>query len=243
MRESGRGTVPTVMKIRAWLQYAGCGAGLLLCGCGGGAPANPAPVASALAGNWLIVGPMPTNEFELGAPTTGFRLAMTFDVNGNNVVAGGFGSNSCGNVGGAFSIPSVMTGTIAADGGFSLQTQPNFPLGMMSIQGTVPKSNGAPWSGNYTVSFSPPFPTPPCQTSATGAFTATSFPLVNGVYAGTASATTSVSGVLTTTTMALQVALQQGGTETNPRGGTLTSNVVLTGASRFRAHPVSARGP
>jgi hypothetical protein len=28
----------------------------------------------------------------------GFRLAMTFDVTGNNIVAGGFGNNFCDNI-------------------------------------------------------------------------------------------------------------------------------------------------
>jgi hypothetical protein len=65
-----------------------CGFGLLLCGCGGGS-APVAPAVSPLAGNWLIVGPMPTDEFPLPA-ASGFRLAMTFDVTGNKIVASGF---------------------------------------------------------------------------------------------------------------------------------------------------------
>jgi hypothetical protein len=39
--------------------------------------------------SFLIVGPMPTNGIQFPPPPSGFRLAMTFDVTGNNVIAGG----------------------------------------------------------------------------------------------------------------------------------------------------------
>ncbi len=54
------------------------------------------PAVSPLAGNWLITGPMPTNVLQL-APLSGFRLAMTFDVTGNNLKASGFTNQPCSN--------------------------------------------------------------------------------------------------------------------------------------------------
>src|SRR5580765_3123787 len=70
---------------------------VLLAGCGSGsAPQSTAQVSaspgSTLAGNWLIVGPMPTNGL---SPASGFRLALTFDVTGDRVVAGGFANDAC----------------------------------------------------------------------------------------------------------------------------------------------------
>ena len=70
-----------------------CGIGLLLVGCSGGhAPVVPAQ--SPLAGNWLIVGPMPipTDEFQF---RYGFRFALTVDVLDSQVFAAGFGNTGC----------------------------------------------------------------------------------------------------------------------------------------------------
>lgn len=231
------------MKLRAWFSFAACGAGLLLSGCGGSAPASPAPVApavSALAGNWLIAGPMPTNGFN---ESPGFRLALTFDVTGNNVTASGFGSNSCSNAESSFGFGSLATGTIAADGSFSLQTPSSFPDLAMSIQGNVPKVTGSPWVGSYTVSLAPPRVPVTCDTNVTGTFTATPFPLVSGVYAGTGTTSAIVNGVLTTSPIAFQVTLHQGGTVTNPVTGTsLSSNSALSGSIRVQGSPCFTSG-
>src|SRR5260370_5853894 len=170
------------MKIWAWLSFTACGMGLLLCGCGGGSvPA--ATAVNPLAGNWLIVGPMPTNGFGL---SPGFRLALTVDVLENQLFAAGFGNDSCGNLAGSFAFPAGATGTIATDGTFSLQTLPGNSVASLSLQGTVPKGNDVPWPGNYTITFSPAVlgtPGQGCESTLTGAFTAISFPVVNGVYA------------------------------------------------------------
>ena len=115
------------MKLPAWVFIAACGVGSLLSGCGGGS-SSP----SALAGNWLIVGPMPTNQLQLPPATSGFELAMTFDVTGNNIVGAGFVSAPCqqtsspillGTVGVLFE--TGASGTVAADGSFSVQTSAN----------------------------------------------------------------------------------------------------------------------
>src|SRR5882724_5434790 len=140
------------MKIWAWLSFTACGMGLLLCGCGGGsAPASPkpvAPAANALAGNWLLVGPMPTNEISFPPPPSGFRLAMTFDVTGNNIVASGFVNGYCTPqstspiVNASFEFGAAASGTIAADGSFTVQSPGNVPIDSLSIQGKVPQANG-----------------------------------------------------------------------------------------------------
>jgi hypothetical protein len=222
------------MKTWALLSFTACGISLPLCGCGGGsAPAVPvAPAVSPLAGNWLIVGPMPANGL---VSSTGFRLALTFDVNGSNVTAAGFGNDSCGNAESSFGFGSLATGTIAADGSFTLQTPANFPEGTISIQGTVPKASDSSWQGSYTVSFNAPLVPSTCDTTLTGTFTATPFPLVSGVYGGTGSSQTVVNGVLTTTPLTFQVTLQQGGTVATPiPGGTFTSKSVLVGSIRVQ---------
>jgi hypothetical protein len=51
---------------------------------------------------------MPTNEIQFPPLPSGFRLAMNFDVTGNNVVAGGFGSNFCDNVESGFEFGSAV---------------------------------------------------------------------------------------------------------------------------------------
>jgi hypothetical protein len=230
------------MKTWALLSFTASGIGLLLCGCGGGSvpPASVVPPVSPLAGNWLIVGPMPTNGLVV---STGFRLALTFDVSGSNITAAGFGNDSCGNAESSFGFGSLATGTIAADGSFILQTPANFPEGTISIQGTVPKASDSSWQGNYTVSFNAPLVPSTCDTTLTGTFTATPFPLVSGVYAGTGSSQTMINGVLMTTPLTFQVTLQQGGTAATPiPGGSLTSNSVLAGSIRVQGFPCFSSG-
>jgi hypothetical protein len=228
------------MKISALLSFTACGIGLFLSGCGGGSvPAAPvAPAVSPLAGNWLIVGPMPTNEITF--PTTGgFGLAMSFDVTGNDVVATGFASGSCAPqptspfVKGAFSFGATVTGTIAADGSFTLQSPGNVPIDSLSILGKVPQANGGQFLGSYSESFNSP--TGRCTANYSGIFTATSFPLVSGVYTGTGSTQTITNGVSSMTPISVQVTLQQGGTVTNRVTGISTpSSIALTGSIRVQ---------
>jgi hypothetical protein len=230
------------MKIWAWLSFTACEMGLLLCGCGGGStPAPVAPAANPLAGNWLLVGPMPTNEIN---PTGGFRLAMTFDVTGNNIVAAGFGSNFCDKVESGFEFGCLVAGTVASDGSFTLATPANDSFEKISIKGTVPQASGEPWSGSYAVSLTSRF-SPSCDANLSGTFTATSFPLVNGVYVGTGSALAGLNGVPAVAPITFQVTLQQGGMVTNPRNGatsTFFSNAVLTGSIRVQGSPCFSSG-
>ena len=225
------------MKIWAWLSFAACGIGLLLCGCGGGS--TPAAV-SPLAGNWLLVGPMPTNEISFPPPmSSGVRLAMTFDVAGDQVIAGGFGNSFCDNNQASFAFGGVAAGILAKDGSFTA-TPANSPLDTVSIKGTAPQKSGEPWSGSYTVSLGGPL-APACDANLSGTFTATSFPLVSGVYVGTGSTTVGTNAVPVT----VQVTLQQGGRVTNPGNGTASnyfSNTLLTGSIKVQGSPCFSSG-
>jgi hypothetical protein len=219
--------------------------GVFLSGCGGVPAAPVAPKVSPLAGNWLIVGPMPTNEIQLPPVTSAFRLAMTFDVIGNNVVAGGFGSNSCDNVGSGFEFGSVgaVTGTVASDGSFTLATPTMSSLETISIQGTVPQASGGSWSGSYALSLGGHAPA--CDMNLSGTFTATSFPLVSGTYVGTGSTLAGLNGGPTATPITFQVTLKQGGTLTNPGNGaasTYFSNLALTGSIKVQGSPCFSSG-
>jgi hypothetical protein len=228
------------MKIWALLSFMACGIELLLVGCSGGhAPVVPAQ--SPLAGNWLIVGPMPLNEIEV---QPGFRLAMTVDVLDNHLFADGYGNSPCGNLTESFVFPAGATGTIATDGTFSLQTLANSSGVSLSIQGMVPKANDLPWPGNYTFSITPP----PvfgqgCESPLTGAFTAISFPLVNGVYAGKATGQVSLNGVSGLTSITAQMVLQQGVVATDSGSGkSYLNNIGLTGSIRVLGSPCFSAG-
>jgi hypothetical protein len=235
------------MKVFALLSFTAFGVGLLLCGCGGGS-VPPAPV-SPLGGNWLIVGPMPTDQLQFPPVTEGFSLAMTFDVTGNNIAALGYAIMPCQPA--SSSPPPILVpvsvsseislnGTAAADGSFSLQTPANFPVGSMSIQGRASRTNDGEWPGSYTVSLNPTFG-PPCTGSFAGTFTATSFPLIDGVYVGTGSLLTSVNH--TGTPVTVQMTLKQGGTVVDQvTGKPFSSNLALTGSVRIQGAPCFTSG-
>jgi hypothetical protein len=164
---------------------------------------------------------------------------MTFDVVGNQVIAGGFGSNYCDNVQASFTFGGVAAGILAADGSFTAAPA-NSPLEAISIKGTAPKASREPWSGSYTVSLGGPF-APACDANLSGTFTATSFPLVSGVYVGTGSTMVGTKAVPVT----LQVTLQQGGTVTNPGNGAASnyfSNALLTGNIKVQGSPCFSSG-
>jgi hypothetical protein len=232
------------MKIWALLSFTACGISLLLCGCGGGsAPAAVSP----LAGNWLLVGPMPTNEISFPPtppPLSGVRLAMTFDVVGNQVIAGGFGNNFCDNSQGSFEFGDVAAGILAKDGSFTATSPTSAFDDTVSIKGTAPQKSGEPWSGSYTVSLGSAHP-PACDTNLSGTFTATSFPLVSGVYVGTGSTLAGLNGVSSGVPVTLQVVLQQGGTVTNPGNGAASnyfSNALLKGTIKLQGSPCFSSG-
>jgi len=172
-------------------------------------------------------------------------FAMTFDVIGNNIAAAGFANASCqpepslSPVSVPFG-PFAMTGPIAADGSFSVQIG-NFPAASVSIQGKAPLTHGDQWPGSYTTSLNPASE-PPCLGDSAGTFTATSFPLVNGVYAGAGSLDTLVNGVQESTPVSFQVTLKQGGTLPAVTGESIWSNMALTGSIRVQGAPCFTSG-
>jgi hypothetical protein len=182
---------------------------------------------------------MPT-EF----PSSGFQLTLTVDVLENKLFAAGFGNISCGDYSKPFTFPAGVTGTIATDGTFSLQSLPGNSAVSLSIQGTVPKANDAPWPGNYTFSFNPPLIGlfgGVCDSTLTGEFTATSFPLVSGVYAGTMTGVGS-NGV-PGTAISVQMLLQQGVMVTDsPSGKQYLNDIGLTGNIRVQGSSCLSAG-
>jgi hypothetical protein len=234
------------MTVRALSSFAVFGSFLI--GCGGGSPTQTAaPAVSPLAGNWLIVGPMPADIFTL--PGTGvFSLAMTFDVTDNNITASGYGSGFCASSSSppifnqAFSFGSLSTGVVAADGSFPLQTPQNIPGYSLSMQGRVPEINAEQFAGTYSASFNSTIGRG-CVGNSAGMFTATSFPLVNGVYNGAGNFQTLTDGVSTATPITIQVNLQQGATVLDPATGiSKPSDIAIGGSIRVQGFPCFTSG-
>jgi hypothetical protein len=234
------------MRVWALLSFAVFGS--LLIGCGGGSPKQGAPAVSPLAGNWLIAGPLPTYGFT--APGTGvFSLAMTFDVTDNNITASGYASGFCASnstppvYNEAFSFDSLTTGVIAADGSFTLQTPQNIPDYSLSMQGKVPEINAEQFAGTYAATFNSPIG-PTCVGNSSGMFTATSFPLVSGVYTGTENFQTATNGIFSTASpITMQVSLQQGATVLDPTTGlSRPSNIAIGGNIHVQGFPCFTSG-
>ncbi len=180
---------PKVLSVLCVLVF-----GVWLSGCGGGATpatavtAEPSP--QLLNGNWLLAGTLPV----FGPPgISGFGIAAAFNVVGDQITGGLTGAQQCGNIGSSVTLGTV-TGTVAADGSFTLQT-PARPTGpsplTVTITGKVPSAPGAGWSGRYTIT-EPSANT--CPLPTTGAVAATAIPLLSGTYQGTASFLPSSSG-------------------------------------------------
>ncbi|MDE1175649.1 MAG: hypothetical protein PW789_03490 [Edaphobacter sp.] len=234
---------------------------MLLSGCGGStapvaapATATPVPVnpASALSGNWLITAAAPTESF---SSTSGekLRLALTVDVVGDNVVAAGYGNRFCGatlstGITGAIlnsGISTALSGTVAQDGTFNLQSQAGLPTAA-TIKGKAPGTLGSPWSGTYALTFmdfSSRF-LQGCNETVTDSFTATYLPLVGGVYVGTATPMPPLpSGSSTVGPMTVELTLQQGGTTTDVVSEkTISGNGVLTGSIKVQGSPCFTTG-
>jgi hypothetical protein len=187
---------------------------------------------------------MPTNQLQLPPATSGFELAMTFDVTGNNIVGAGFVSAPCqqtsspillGTVGVLFE--TGASGTVAADGSFSVQTSAN-SVGSISIQGKTPQTEAGEWPGSYTASINPSIG-PACMGSSAGPVSATSFPLISGVYAGAGT----INGSTGATPVSFQMTLQQGGTVVDQATGkSVSSNLALAGSIRFQGSPCFSSG-
>jgi hypothetical protein len=207
------------------------------------------PVASPLAGNWLITGPLPM----VGVPFTGmgsglFSLAMSFDVDGNNITASGYASGFCASSSSppifndAFSFNSLTTGVAAADGSFTLLTPQNTPIISLSLQGKVPRSNGDQFSGTYMASFNSTLARP-CFGSSSGMFTATPIPLVGGVYTGAGNFQTLTNANSTATPITMQLSLLQGASVLDPVTGlSKPSNIAIGGTIHVQGFPCFTSG-
>jgi hypothetical protein len=178
---------------------------------------------------------------------------MTFDVTGNKIEAAGLTNQPCSNQDPSSPIVAlgvwstdITDGVIAADGSFTLQTPDNISKNPLSIQGKVPEA-GDGWTGIYTASFAGPVQ-PACGGSYSGTVTATSFPLVSGVYVG-AGSSPSVPGT-PGKPVAFQLRLQQGGILTDSSKGismpsisVLTGSIQVSGSSCFSSGTIGQTSP
>jgi len=235
------------MNVRALFSLAVFGSFLI--GCGGGSPKPAAPAVSPLAGNWMITGPLPSTSIPFSGMGTGlFSLAMSFDVTGDNITASGYASGFCASAStppiynAAFSFGSLTTGVVAADGSFTLQTPQNTPVTSLLVQGKVPQMNSDQFSGTYMASFNSTIGRP-CVGNSAGMFTATSLPLVSGVYSGTGNFQTLTNGVSTATPITMQVSLKQGATVLDPATGlSKPSKIAIGGSIRVQGFPCFTSG-
>ncbi len=202
--------------------------------CGGGGSIGPLngcgtgqQSTSPLAGNWLIVGSMPT--FFPFPPSGTFNLAMTMDVVGENVTATSNEVISCSSTSPVLSFGTVEVGheagTIASDGAVSLETSQRGGAvagPILTIEGKLPQDAGGEWSGSYANGNQ----VASCLPESTGRFTAIQFPLVNGTYSGQSP----VVPESTLKPISIQMKLQQGGPVPNANGLLKNSLLGLTGS-------------
>ena len=208
-------------------------------GCGGGVPPAAAVAATSssnLRGNWLLAGPLPTAEPAFGNGSA-FGLAADFNVFGDQVFGALSQAGTCAN-GVSLSNAGFVVGNIAANGSFTLQT-PALPSGtppvtVVTIQGTVPQTAGAGWTGTYTITG----PSESCPSSLSGAITATPIPLLAGTFAGTANLQISGSLMVGSTVTApvptpVTVTLQQSAMDSTGASTPAESFMPLTGSIAF----------
>ncbi|HEY0307703.1 MAG TPA: hypothetical protein VGB94_06045 [Acidobacteriaceae bacterium] len=157
-------------------------AGLTACG------GNPiAPVSSTgyngLTGNWALAGERATNSFPL--------LSAVIFVNGTDVAALGNFMVPCSNAPspliGAVGGSMGLTGTLAADGTFTL-TSLVLPVGpgyspQITIKGSLPAAGSSTWNGTYSIIVTNSSST--CTANQSGSFTAQAIAPVSGTFAGT----------------------------------------------------------
>lgn len=177
-------------------------------------------------------------QVTLGSPSQGF--AISFDVKGDTITASGelsATSNGCGIFGVTYG--ALLTGTIAADGTFSVSSPPSAlssAAPAINVKGTVPTAAGQPFQGTYTLTASTLSINngPVCSLNQSGSFTATPVQDVTGTYAGTGGFQVSSGGLGGTTTtqpVTVSMALQQRGTLYGPTGAAgVTSALALSGS-------------
>ena len=204
--------------------FALCAVSLALLGCGA-SPVQSAATQAApvLSGDYLLAGSLPAPP--LTVPNVSFGLAATFNTIGSQVAAIYSVSIPCATNSFGFSGGGNLTGLLATDGSFTLQS---VSLGgatavQLTIKGFAPTATGAGWSGTYTLTTT----NTACPGTLTGIVNATAIAPVSGSYAGTASV--AASGSLTGLPVSVTGALQQGIPITNSYGDVLQTNVSLGG--------------
>jgi hypothetical protein len=218
--------------LRRWISAVVLIAGSVsLAGCGAVSGMNGAPVGAStnLVGNWLLAGSLPS----IGTPTPAATgVTATFDVTGTSVVGALTTQLPCGSSGFTADLGGVVSGTVAADGSFTLQT-PTIGLGgnTETIQGHVPTTAGGGWTGTYTIVISG------CGT-LTGQIAATPIPLIGGTFAGTTTLAPFGSPPVPVT---VTTNLLQGGNVTNG-SSTLYSAVFLGGTIAIAGSPCFTSG-
>lgn len=191
-------------------------------GCGSGiATSSPVSAATALKGNWLLLGTLPVSGPQFPLPTQ-FGLVMTLDVVNGHVFADASDFYPC-IASGAGGAGGLTPGTIAADGTFTLQTQQaagTTPTIVMTVHGTLPTTPGASWAGTYSATNANAGCVP-----VSGTFTAQPIQPVTGTFTGTGSLGPPNSVILTAPT--LTIMFQQGGPSTlDPPAGSSPVNSV-----------------
>ena len=207
-----------------------------LLGCGGSGPAAggtaPTPVVqSNLDGNWLLAGVLPSQPLSAGAA---FGLAMSFAVNGSEVVGSGSAQFVCNGIDSGLTFGAVVQGTIAAAGTFTARAPTVLGGGGLSVTvgGTVPKAAGASWNGTYSLQSTPLGPANACTFSQSGHFTASPIANVSGKYVGTGTLSAPL-GQQTNVPVAVTMNLQQGATITSSSGLSSYDALLLSGAMQI----------
>jgi hypothetical protein len=201
---------------------------LSVVGCGAGSSAAPASTPSPLAlnGNWLLAGEIPV-LLPAGPGSTGFGLAMTFSVVGDQIVGGGWDQISCGQF--AAGGGAVVSGTVTRNGRFTAQTSNSQLLEGSSLQisGIVPSNNGSAWTGNYTFSSTDSN----CPFSSSGPIAAVRIADLTGTYSGPASLSPPIGTAGNSQPVSVTMTLQQGQAVAGPATGAQSVNeAVLSGS-------------
>lgn len=198
--------IPSRLPNRACFLVVMSGLGFLA-GCGGtpASTSNTSGIYPAnLTGDWKLAGALPDHTVTNSPPA--FGLTATF-LAVNNAISGTVTAQLVCTGGGLITtgpFATIVTGTVAADGSFSLQTPTTGPGSSLTavISGHVPATAGGAWTGNYVLSSSVTGCSP-----ASGAISASSFPSFSGTYKGNL-----VANALTGQTVSVSTTITEGGT-------------------------------
>jgi hypothetical protein len=181
-------------------------------GCSTGNSAGTAgttAVTSTLTGNWNLVG-------------TGYIASPP--AAGSSIAAYGYVQTMCSGTTGSSGASVQMYGTLASNGTFQLVEPVGYNTQIV-VNGTVPASGAATWSGTYTAVTTAGGNPCPVNISTPTAFTATAVPAVSGTFKGTLM----TSGGVTSSGITASLTASQGAEAVVPVAGTSTFFLPLTG--------------